>query len=373
MKMSKHVKDKISLYLDGMLKDADLKAFEAHVKTCAECANALAGTKRAVSAVPKNIEQPLPVNFYAKLNQKLDAVDAKKDAFVWGAFMRGAAAVFTITIVGVFVYNIKNQTNNFSDVRMKQDSQMPVELEGEKQGDYVMRERLTEEPVPVLKNKTAAPAKIASKDKLALDVSDKTNAGSDYSESKAFVMEKAEAVEEKKQVALGVMQLPQAAQARSVKAKAAAPAVSVLESASAPAGMSTGGGLAEESLEYAAPAPADEMDTVAAAKPYESGPQTFVFKSEKEWKEFLDGGRIGDMENIDWTKQMIVSVFLSDRPSEGYSVEITDVNYQSNRVVVYYKEFKPAAGSINAQVVTRPYRAKAVNKTNLPVAFEEAK
>lgn len=376
MKMSKHVKNKISLYIDGMLDDAQVNAFEKHVKTCGECANALAGTKRAVASAKKPAEQPLPVNFYAKLNQKLDAVDAKKDAFSWVMFTRGAAAVFTMLIVGVFVYNIKNQTNNFTDMNMKTGGQAPAEMQAN------------------------APVEA---DKPALKAADEdTGKAIDYKVVKEAVKDgylgtaqeaaplKPKSIEKKVAVAAS----------RAVKVSAPSAKLDVMSSVSS-AGASASK-MAEASIKGEASVPAAAMQSMADTASVESwgkkskseafsmdeagvaeeaevselsgsGPKTYVFKSEKDWKLFSTSNGMQEPEKIDWSRQMLVVVISPGKPTAGYSIEITDVEYLANKVIVRYRESAPAPGSMNAQVITSPARAKAVDKSDLPVAFEEAK
>lgn len=274
--MSKHVKGQISLYIDGMLKDAELKAFETHVKTCGECARILADTKRTVSKAKKVREVQLPVNFYAKLNQKLDAADAEKGVFNWLVFMRSAVVVCTMLIVGVFVYNIKNQTNNFSDVRMKQDSQMPKEqaLEtqanavpaaaskpvGEEQGDYVMQQKIPDEVQKQAKMKKAASLEgTAAKDKLVMDVDmKKVTDGVGYVQEAAPVVKKAEAMKVTEEKAFLM-------KTRSAQAPAPAAKMKMMETSAGSGGMAS-----MAAADEAAPQPLEEaelksMEAVAAA------------------------------------------------------------------------------------------------------------
>jgi hypothetical protein len=169
-------------------------------------------------------------------------------------------------------------------------------------------------------------------------------------------------------------ELKKAEASRAVKA-AAAPAAKIQEASSASAGMAKGKAVLNESVADTAAAPMEEEASVGgAAEYYESGPQTFVFKSEKDWSAFAESNGIKETENIDWTRQMLVVVFPAGKPTAGYSIEITNVEYLADKVIVRYKETAPAKGLISAdESAGSPVRAKAVNKSNLPVEFEESK
>jgi hypothetical protein len=74
---------------------------------------------------------------------------------------------------------------------------------------------------------------------------------------------------------------------------------------------------------------------------------------------------------VDFSKEMVVAVFMGSRPSAGFSIEIASAVERDGKLVVSYRETKPAAGTMTAQVLTAPYHIAAVAKTAAPVTFEK--
>jgi PrcB C-terminal len=76
------------------------------------------------------------------------------------------------------------------------------------------------------------------------------------------------------------------------------------------------------------------------------------------------------LPRVDFSKEMVVAVFMGSRPTAGFSVEIVAAVERDGKLVVSYKEAQPAPGGITAQVLTAPYHIAAVAKSSLPVTFE---
>jgi hypothetical protein len=74
---------------------------------------------------------------------------------------------------------------------------------------------------------------------------------------------------------------------------------------------------------------------------------------------------------IDFENHMVVGIFLGDRGSSGYAVEIIATQYQDNELIIIYKETKPdmSGGMGFLTVMTQPYHLKAIPPTNTPVRF----
>jgi hypothetical protein len=359
MKMSKHVKDKISFYMDGLLQGRELQEFESHVKTCGECGKALEGTKQAVKQAKKLKDAPLPANFYAKLNMKLDGIDAAKErpGLRWNVFVRNTAIVLTLLIAGVFVYNIKKQTNNFQSVISKDNSQMP------------QAEVAVSKPAPAegkVHKKTVSRARVLKegyKEKSGVEtmgnvMEEKKPAAKAYAPAAYLSMAKAKkelkATEQAKMETYDV-----AAKSAAAVPAGAAVAAAPAEEAAAPAAQEP------EVMEAMMSAPAKKMERSAAVEQV----QTFVCKNEND----RTASGLPEDVKIDFSKQMAVIVRLGARPTAGYSADITGIDYQADAVVVRYKETKPPAGSMTAQVITYPYTYKIIDRSDLPVEFQEEK
>jgi hypothetical protein len=74
---------------------------------------------------------------------------------------------------------------------------------------------------------------------------------------------------------------------------------------------------------------------------------------------------------VDFSKEMVVAVFMGSRPTAGFTVEIVSASARDGKLMVTYREVLPGPGSISAQVLTAPYHIAAVAKSNLPVVFEK--
>ena len=76
--------------------------------------------------------------------------------------------------------------------------------------------------------------------------------------------------------------------------------------------------------------------------------------------------------DVDFSRDMVVGIFLGSRNSAGYLVEIVGVEKPaSGGLVVHYKETVPARAAVAAQIITSPYHLVAVPKVDGPVRFEK--
>jgi hypothetical protein len=74
---------------------------------------------------------------------------------------------------------------------------------------------------------------------------------------------------------------------------------------------------------------------------------------------------------VAFDQMMVVGVFLGNRPTTGYRVEITGVRKDGEDLVVTWREVPPAEGaSINA-TVTSPFAVAGVTRHDGPVRFEK--
>ena len=99
---------------------------------------------------------------------------------------------------------------------------------------------------------------------------------------------------------------------------------------------------------------------------------TATARTEPEWTALWKKHNFDKpVPSVDFSKEMVVAVFMGSRPTAGFAVEITSVAERNGKLVVAYKEAAPAPGAISAQVLTAPYHIVAVPKSSAPVAFEK--
>jgi hypothetical protein len=58
---------------------------------------------------------------------------------------------------------------------------------------------------------------------------------------------------------------------------------------------------------------------------------------------------------IDFNKQIVIGVFLGEKPTGGYDVEIIRTEQSDSALVIHYREKSPLPGSIVIQAVTQPF------------------
>ncbi len=80
-----------------------------------------------------------------------------------------------------------------------------------------------------------------------------------------------------------------------------------------------------------------------------------------------------DRPAIDFSKESVVAVFMGSRPTAGYNVSILSTTEGGGALIVRYREERPKAGTVTAQILTAPYHIVAIPKvTATNVKFEKA-
>jgi hypothetical protein len=74
---------------------------------------------------------------------------------------------------------------------------------------------------------------------------------------------------------------------------------------------------------------------------------------------------------VDFSRNMVVAVFLGSRPSGGYAAQITSTRLENNVLVVSWAERAPAPGQMAAQVMTAPSHIATVPQHSGQVRFEK--
>ena len=74
---------------------------------------------------------------------------------------------------------------------------------------------------------------------------------------------------------------------------------------------------------------------------------------------------------IDFSREMVVGVFMGSRPTAGFAVEIVGYHDSGDGVVVQYREMTPGRDSLTAQIIISPYHLVAIPKHGGMVTFEK--
>jgi hypothetical protein len=76
---------------------------------------------------------------------------------------------------------------------------------------------------------------------------------------------------------------------------------------------------------------------------------------------------------VDFSKQMVLGVFMGSRATGGFAVEILDATEAGGGLTVHYRETIPSPGAVTAQVISSPYHLVAVSKVTGTVTFEKVR
>ena len=76
---------------------------------------------------------------------------------------------------------------------------------------------------------------------------------------------------------------------------------------------------------------------------------------------------------INFDKEIVIGVFLGEKPTGGYDVEIIRVEQTDGALVLHYREKSPLPGSIAIQALTQPFHIiQVVRDDNLKPTFRRA-
>jgi hypothetical protein len=99
-----------------------------------------------------------------------------------------------------------------------------------------------------------------------------------------------------------------------------------------------------------------------------------VVRTEAEWaKLWQQHAPSQPRPVVDFSREMIVGVFMGSRPNAGFSTAIVSATAApGGALIVRYTETLPAAGSVSAQILTFPYHLAAIPKSAVTdVKFEK--
>lgn len=91
------------------------------------------------------------------------------------------------------------------------------------------------------------------------------------------------------------------------------------------------------------------------------------------WKQHTSiEGNPSPPPHVDFASEMVVGLFLGERSTGGYEVEITRAEQAGSNLRLYYREKSPPRGAIVTQALIQPYHLIKLPKHDLdPVFFRE--
>ena len=76
------------------------------------------------------------------------------------------------------------------------------------------------------------------------------------------------------------------------------------------------------------------------------------------------------LPSIDFARDMVIGVFLGERPSGGFAIEVTGVKRRSDRLVVRVRQTAPDPGALHTMALTAAHHLVRLPASSLPVVFE---
>jgi hypothetical protein len=107
-------------------------------------------------------------------------------------------------------------------------------------------------------------------------------------------------------------------------------------------------------------------------------PLQIVIRSQTEWDALWKKHVSIEMNPppppaIDFNKQIVIGVFLGEKPTGGYDVEIIRAEQTDGALVIHYREKNPPPGGIVIQSLTQPFHIiRVARDDNLTPAFRRA-
>jgi hypothetical protein len=101
-------------------------------------------------------------------------------------------------------------------------------------------------------------------------------------------------------------------------------------------------------------------------------PRQVAVRSAEEWGAlWKENGAGAPLPAVDFSREMVVGVFLGSRPTSGYGVEIVRAIGNSGALVVEYVETRPSRDVIVAQILTAPYHLVSIPTHEGMVTFKK--
>lgn len=105
-------------------------------------------------------------------------------------------------------------------------------------------------------------------------------------------------------------------------------------------------------------------------------PLQIVIQTQDEWEKFWKRHSSTEANPpprpyVDFSTEMVVGVFLGEKSTGGYSVEITKAERSNSNLYIYYREKSPPRDAIVTQALTQPYYLARLAKYDNPLFLKE--
>jgi len=116
----------------------------------------------------------------------------------------------------------------------------------------------------------------------------------------------------------------------------------------------------------------------SVGKGYRSGvraPLQIVARNQGEWSALWRQHASGDSSSrppptIDFGKEIVVGLFLGEKPTGGYDVQISRAEQTNDGLTIYYREKSPPPGGMVTQALTQPFHiVRIIGEVHSEVIF----
>src|SRR5215510_16298514 len=116
---------------------------------------------------------------------------------------------------------------------------------------------------------------------------------------------------------------------------------------------------------------------VTLAKGLASGvaqPTQLVVRSQNDWAALWSRHMRTQVASppppsVDFSHDMVVALFMGERPTGGYAIEVTRIERTDSGLSVHYRTRQPDPAAMQAQALTQPFHLVALPRTDGPVTF----
>lgn len=98
-----------------------------------------------------------------------------------------------------------------------------------------------------------------------------------------------------------------------------------------------------------------------------------IVRTDDEWRTLwaLHAGPDADLPDVDLAAVIVAAAFAGEKPSAGYSLEITDAQPVAGGVRLVVIEQRPGPGMVAAQIITSPFHIVSVDRMAGDVEWAE--
>jgi len=116
---------------------------------------------------------------------------------------------------------------------------------------------------------------------------------------------------------------------------------------------------------------------VTLAKGLASGvaqPTQLVVRSQNDWAALWSRHMRTQVASppppsVDFSHDMVVALFMGERPTGGYAIEVTRIERTAQGLTVHYRTSRPDPSAMQTQALTQPFHLVTVPRVDDPVTF----